>query len=178
MAVALPGRVKDAAARIAITLERAVPEARWVPRDSYHITLKFLGGVKDERVPRIAAALGGAVSELVDFSVRLTGPRAFPSERRARVLWLGVHDPAGGFAILASVVEDALAPLGFPPESRGFSAHLTIARLKTPRAIPPLVAPDPSVAFVVDRASLFVSHLRRPAPVYEELATFPFRRSE
>jgi 2'-5' RNA ligase len=68
-----------------------------------------------------------------------------------------------------------LEPLGFPREARAFEPHATIARLKRPVSVELTVVPEP-FAFPIERISLFESHLRRPAPVYEELATFPFRR--
>ena len=101
--------------------------------------------------------------------------RQFPSVRRARVIWAGLEDATGGLAGLAGSVGEALEPLGFAREMRAFQPHATIARLKQPAPVELSVTPVPLV-FPVERISLFESHLRRPAPVYEELATFPFRR--
>lgn len=173
----LPPSVKDAAAAIEDAWQKVAPaSARWVPRDNLHVTMKFLGPVADERTHEIAGAVAGAVDGMVDFSVRLGETGAFPSVRRARVLWVGLEDPAGGLGMLAAAVEEAMAPLGFEPENRPFTAHLTVARLKVPRAVS-LVAGAPGEPFLVDRLTLFQSVLRRPAPRYEALATFPFRRA-
>ena len=68
--------------------------------------------------------------------VRLGGGGAFPSERRARVLWLGVDEGAELLAQLAGAVGALLAPLGYEPEDRPFHAHLTLARLGRPSDAP------------------------------------------
>ncbi len=170
----MPPQAKDAAFRVIETLRPLVDGARWVPRDNLHVTLKFLGRLADERVPAVADACARAASGMVDFDARLAGTGAFPSARRARVLWIGLHDNAGGFAAVAGALEDAFAPLGFEREKRPFAAHLTIARLKVPAPVSlPEVDIDEHVR--VDRLTLFQSHLQRPAPRYEPLATFPFR---
>jgi 2'-5' RNA ligase len=91
------------------------------------------------------------------------------------VIWAGLDDPTRGLGGLADSVGDALEPLGFPREARAFQPHATIARLKVPAPVELTVTPAP-LTFAVERISLFESHLQRPAPVYEELATFPFRR--
>lgn len=178
VALDLPAVVKDELARAIETLRPAVEGARWVPRDNLHVTLSFLGNVADERVPEISAAIGEAAAGLVDFTTHLEGIGAFPSERRARVVWAGLADPAGGIATVAEAVISAMEGCGFAREKRPFAAHATLARLKVPRPLPPLAPVDlDPTPFPVDRITLFRSHLGRPAPRYEALATFPFRAS-
>ena len=147
-----------------------------MPRENLHVTLKFLGNVADERIEEIAAAVGDATAGMVDFAVRLGPPGVFPSARRARVLWIGLEDPAGGLAALAGSVEESLTPLGFPAEGRAFTAHLTIGRVPRPQHVSLPDAGAPGERFVVDRLALVRSRLGRPAARYEALATFPFRR--
>jgi 2'-5' RNA ligase len=167
--------VKEELGRAIAALEKSVAGARWVPLQNIHVTLAFLGRVDEERVGALSAAIAAAVQAHVDFTVRLGELGTFPSARRARVIWAGLDDPTGGLAGLADSVADALEPLGFPREARAFQPHATIARLKPPAPVELTVTPAP-LTFAVERISLFESHLQRPAPVYEELATFPFRR--
>lgn len=169
----MPSQAKDAAFDVASKAAAAVPHARWVPRDNLHITVKFLGNVGDERMTEASNACATAVSAMSDFSIRLAGFGAFPSPRRARVLWIAIEDPAGGFGALSDAVEAAFAKLGFEREVRDFTAHLTVARLKT---LAPVTLPDDSVDATVrvDRLTLFQSRLRRPSAQYGALAVFPF----
>jgi RNA 2',3'-cyclic 3'-phosphodiesterase len=167
--------VRDELGRAIGVLEGSVPGARWVPIQNLHLTMAFLGRVDEERIETVSSAMAQAVQEHVDFTVRLGEFGAFPSARRARVIWAGLDDPLGGLAGLAGSIGDALEPLGFPREKRAFQPHVTLARLREPKPVELTVKPA-ALSFPVERISLFESHLQRPAPVYEELTTFPFRR--
>jgi len=148
-------------------------KARWVPRENMHVTLKFLGqtwprleGWVQQQVGRVAAGHGPVIT-------RLTGLGSFPSAARARVLWVGIEDQDAAFAGLAGALDAALEE-AFTPESRAFSPHLTIARSDPPLKLDEGFARtrvEPA-GFRVDRIVLFRSHLRRPAPRYEPIATF------
>lgn len=167
--VALPGGVKDSLARFIEDARGVVPDAKWVPRDNLHVTVAFLGEVDDARVPRILDALAVSAADLkgpIETAVRGSG--AFPSPRRARVLWAGLDDPEQRLAGLADAVSTTLEPLGFPKETRAWSAHVTVARFRAPRDASSMLAAAPEpVGFVVPSVTLFRSRLARPAPRYE-----------
>ncbi|MFY9585932.1 MAG: RNA 2',3'-cyclic phosphodiesterase [Actinomycetota bacterium] len=170
----MPAAVKD---EIAGLIERlrvtGVPDAKWVPRDNLHVTLSFLGEVREEG--EIGPTLADAVA-----SVRGPIPTAFdrsgafPLARRARVLWVGLEDGEGRLVALANAVATALEPLGFPPEKRAWTPHLSLARFRVPANVSALVTePVPALPFEVREATLFRSRMSRPAPVYEPLRRFP-----
>src|ERR1051325_10653279 len=100
------------------SLEQHVAGARWVPKENLHLTLAFLGRVDDERIGEISSAIAEVVQGHVDFGVRLGDLGAFPSTRRARVVWAGLDDPTQGIAGLADSVGEAMEHLGFPREKR------------------------------------------------------------
>ena len=156
-------------------LESGVAGARWVPKENLHLTLAFLGRVEDDRVADVSGAAAAAVEGHVDFTVRVGSLGAFPSAKRARVVWAGLDDPTRGLAGVADSVGEALERLGFPREERAFAPHVTLARVKTPAPVSLDLTLQP-IAFPVERISLFESRLGRPHAVYNELATFPFRR--
>jgi 2'-5' RNA ligase len=112
-------------------------------------------------------------------SVRLTELGAFPTERRARVLWVGLDDPAGLLSSLATATDEALSPLGFERESRAFSAHLTLARLKRPASVSALMD-EPFDAgtppFIVDHLALYRSYVHPQGARYEVLERYPLGR--
>lgn len=168
--------MKEECARSSEILRASVPGARWVPSENLHLTLAFLGHVDDARIPDISDAIARAVAGLVDFPAHVEGLGAFPSPRRARVLWAGLADPAGGLAAVATAVTEAMEAIGFPRERRAFTAHVTLARMDPPGSVDLAAVAVEPVRFTVDRVTLFQSHLGRPAPRYEALATFPFRR--
>lgn len=108
-------------AEAAKPLEGAIG-ARVIAAENWHLTLKFLGEVDENRAKRIEKAL--AEVKFGQFHVSLSGAGAFPSERVPRAIWVG--GKSEGAKRLASDIEDALAFLGLPHEP--FSVHLTVAR--------------------------------------------------
>jgi 2'-5' RNA ligase len=176
VALALPAAVRDELARAIEALRSAVPNAKWVPPENLHLTLAFLGSVEADRIDELAAAIASAIEDNAQISTSVGELGAFPSVRRARVVWAGLDDLTGGLRGLAGKVAGVLEPLGFPRESRAFQPHVTLARLRAPGAIELGAVQVEPLTFSVERVSLFESRLGRPAPVYEELATFPFRR--
>ncbi len=127
VAVNLPAEERRAAFEAWAPLRAAHLPVRWVREDAFHLTLRFLGEVEDERAAPLQEALAGAVRGARPFSVGLGGIGGFPSLARPRVVWLGVErHPA--LELLANDVERALMALGFEPELRPFHPHLTLGR--------------------------------------------------
>ncbi len=101
------------------------PEARWVRPELLHITLKFIGEEKEEKVAAIAERLRLVRSEPIE--IRMAGYGFFPTPKAPRVFWIGIQaGPALG--ALAKQIDDAVGELGVPREEREFSPHLTLAR--------------------------------------------------
>lgn len=103
---------------------------QWVRPDSIHLTLKFLGDIDEARVEDIRAALLPAVGTQSRFAVDVGGLGVFPDLRAPRVLWTGLFGQVDALMRVAEEVEAALTGVGFPPESRPVSPHLTLARIK------------------------------------------------
>jgi 2'-5' RNA ligase len=134
VAVVPPDDVLDAVEATAASIE--VPStARRTTRPQWHLTLQFLGNKVD------FAAVGDALAPLAvrGAPVQLGAAGAFPTERRGRVLWLGVREGDALLVQLAAAVGALLAPVGYPPEARPYHAHLTLARLKAPADLRPVV---------------------------------------
>ncbi|MFL5737620.1 MAG: RNA 2',3'-cyclic phosphodiesterase [Actinomycetota bacterium] len=151
------------------------PELRWSPQENWHVTLKFLGAVRPRVVDDARAGVAAAATKTDPFTSKLLGPDAFPNARRARVLWVGLADPDQRFGALAGALDVALAAI-VKPDERRFTPHLTVARARQPVAIGDELASRAgleSESFPVDRVVLYRSHLRRPAPLYEAVETFP-----
>ena len=102
---------------------------RWVPAENLHLTLKFLGDVSSTSLQFVTQMLSREASQYPGFSMQVGGLGAFPSARRARVLWNGIRAPETLSALQRSL-DSAATRLGYPPEDRPFSPHLTIGRVK------------------------------------------------
>jgi 2'-5' RNA ligase len=124
IAIELPEPLKDRLAG----MKGALPAAAWVKRDGFHLTLRFLGDVESARIPALVSALHAVTA--APFPVTLSGVGRFPPQGSPRVVWVGVEAPPALMEVQQQV-ERALTPLGFPPEDRPFSAHITLARLKS-----------------------------------------------
>ena len=119
-------------------LGRTRADLKIVRRDNLHFTVKFLGEISEEQVGEIDARLKGL--ELARFDVRVKGLGAFPDLRRPRVVWAGVA-PESEESIngTASAFIAALEGIG-QPEDRGFSPHITLARVRSPANVGELVS--------------------------------------
>jgi len=136
IAIELPEALKAALHEAAAPLRAAAPGIKWVRPDSLHLTLKFLGSTPEERVGAIGSALSEVAARHRHFEVRLSGAGAFPSLRAPRVVWLGVSIGGGGeLAPMVSDIEAAMEPLGYPRETRPYSAHLTLGRARDLRPV-------------------------------------------
>lgn len=132
VAVPLPGAIQAEVFAAAQTLAGELPAVRWSRKvENLHVTIKFLGPVAETRVDEVGRALARAVGALPRFGIDLRGMGAFPSEKKANVIWAGVEDPTGGLARVAKAVEVVAAELGVAEkESRPFHAHVTVGRSK------------------------------------------------
>ena len=130
-AIVLPEATRRMLARLGGASVRQSKAVRWSTPDKLHITLKFLGQVADAQLPAVCDAVRAASSDIAPFSVRLAGLGCFPAPRNPRVLWCGIEDPAEGCARWVAAAEPLLADLGFKPEARAYTPHITLARSKS-----------------------------------------------
>ena len=147
--------------------------------DNYHLTLKFLGEVEDQRTAEMSAALAAATRGFQAFDIALAGLGAFPTPTRPRVLWAGVTGGGPRLTELAGAVDDALAAIGFPPEPRAFSAHITLARVREPRrdaGLADALARAASLELGSSRVDRIVLMRSQPSPAgarYSEVSSAP-----
>ena len=102
---------------------------RWVPVQNIHITLKFLGDTSKASMDELTRILHMEADAHADFDIHINGLRSFPSPKRAHVLYIGIQDSAE-LEALQRGIETACARIGFEPETRRFSPHLTIGRVR------------------------------------------------
>jgi RNA 2',3'-cyclic 3'-phosphodiesterase len=165
-------------------LRAAAPHVAWVQASNLHLTLKFLGTVADPLVEPVREALGTATAAAHGFDLGVAGLGAFPAHTRPRVIWAGITSGREAASALAKLVDSALAPLGFPPEAREFSPHVTLGRVRQPRrdeALSRLVTAGSATRFGSVRVSaiaLMRSELSPRGARYTELATIPFSPSD
>ena len=178
VAVDIDEPLRRQVSRVQDAVRAAAPGAKWVDPALCHLTLKFLGSVPAGQVADIGAGCRRAAAGATPFELVFGGIGAFPRWRGARVLWMGITGGRAPLSALQASVEAELAPLGFPPEARPFSPHLTLARFKQP---PPRTLQDAAGAcehqafgsVPIQDARLIRSDLRSTGPVYTLLEAFP-----
>ena len=158
---------------------RRHPFVKWVDPESMHLTLKFLGNVAVDSIPQIVDAMSRVADSHAPFKLQVAGTGAFPNWQRPQVVWVGVAGDLDKLNALQSGLESALSPLGFPPESRSFSAHLTLGRLRD-RVTPDerhrfsefaqKVKFEARLPFEVNAIRLMKSQLTPGGPIYSKLA--------
>jgi len=150
---------------------------RWEQRERYHLTLLFLGAVRE--LAPVVEALGAAAAARAAFPFRLGGAGAFPKPGRARIVWMGAAAGGDELVELAGAVTGALRPLGYESDQKVFHPHLTLARLKVPDNVADVlgvIGPEAvGEPFTVGEVVLYESRLSPNGPKYTPLDRFPLR---
>ena len=182
VAVDLSEDVRKALGRLQSDLrQRELSGLRWVRPEGVHLTLKFLGETPAGNVPAIEGALATALLGTEPFRLALGAPGTFGGRRGPRVVWLDITGDVQRLRGLQAAVEGAMVGVGFAPEERQYSPHLTLARVPQPprpgtaeRVSRALEAVEPPRAeFEVREIVLIRSRLQPGGAVYERLSGFP-----
>jgi 2'-5' RNA ligase len=164
--IALPPELKLQLSLIAA----GVPGAKWVDPGNYHLTLRFIGEVDEGQAADIDAALARIHGPRFDVALATVGHFGL------RMLWVGIErNPA--LQHLHEKVESTLNRLGFAPEERRYTPHVTLARLKGThegrlQAYLSEHALFRAAPFSVERFSLIASYLTKSGAIYEDQADY------
>lgn len=188
VAIELPGSVKSALSQLQDNLKRSEhTSVKWTDTGSIHLTLKFLGNIATETIPELTKVLSEAARGITPFHLELGEMGVFPNLRAPRVVWVGLRGETATLSVLQENIESALIPLGFPPENRTFSPHLTLGRVREKaspgerRSLGQAVASSKVASmepFPVDSLSLMRSTLTREGAVYSRLYSVALREVE
>jgi 2'-5' RNA ligase len=179
VAVFPPPDAQAQAARMIERLRRPEDGVSWVKQDNLHYTVRFLGDLGEDGATRAAQAVTKATAEFQRFDAALGAPGAFPSARRARVLWLGLSEGADQLTALARAVERALERRGFGRAERPFAPHLTIGRVRevghdwTDRLAAASTDTEPTLRFPVAHVDVVHSTLSPKGSIYRVRAAAP-----
>ena len=126
IAVDLDDPVIEKVCNVVEILKSRITEIRWLRKENLHLTLKFLGNIAESQVEPITAALRHPLGLFSPCTISAKGLGVFPDFRRPKILWVGLTGDQ--LVQLAAEIESALMPIGFTPENRAFTPHLTIGR--------------------------------------------------
>jgi 2'-5' RNA ligase len=141
-----------------------------------HITVRFLGNIAPATVDKVHEEMKHVQFTASD--IRIYGVGAFPNVNYPRVVWAGITEGADQLRSIFSQLEPRLRGLGFAPDSKGFSPHLTIARVRSGRnkvELAQCISENMNADFGVVRAAclrLKKSDLTPQGPIYSTLREF------
>lgn len=182
VALDIPGVVRERLRELIALLKTASSAAKWVRPEGMHVTLKFIGETDPANLDPIRAGLATIHSPL-PVEMNFLGLGFFPHEHKPRVLWCAIAG-SPNLAELAAGIQHALEPIGFPPEERKFSPHLTLARFPSPNGAEEIVrAADKLKSYEFGSARetqfhLIESKLKPTGAEYTRLSSFPFVREK
>ncbi len=186
LGVELTSDLRQKLADLQNLLRGTLPKVNWVPSDSIHLTLKFLGNVAIGMVDQLETAIEPIRNNQPPLTLEIHGLGVFPHIRRPRILWTGCTGDYPALLKLVSRIESALEPLGFSPEEKPYSPHLTLARIKRDNSIVGRVLTHSGLleqprnlgSFLIDRIALFRSDLSPFGAEYASLWTLPLNEAE
>lgn len=176
ISVAAVAAITDGVSELRRTADSA--RVRWVDSACYHVTLKFIGWTRPEAIAAIRDEVAATAAQAAAIEVQHKGIGAFPAARRARIVWAGVTDPGGKLAAMARSLDERLARLGYPAETRAYHPHVTIGRIKAPADVSAAIDPLSDRMFSetsVDSICLYESFMKSSGSEYVVLASWPLR---
>ena len=108
----------------------------WTQPASIHLTLKFLGDMDEQAIDPLLVVVEQAIGSQIAVNVSLERLGAFPRPQSPRVLWVGPLEnwdrgaEAKRIAEIHGAIEQACEGLRFLRETKPFSPHLTLARIR------------------------------------------------
>ncbi len=187
IAIELPDELKLELTQLEARLKSdKQPWVKWVDPYSIHLTLKFLGDVTTNRIDEITGAMEKAVAGMLPFHLKVQDLGVFPNLKRVQVAWVGISGDLDKVGQLQQRIESNLVPLGFAPESRPFTPHLTLARLRNwaspdeRQRFGQLIAStrfESAYAIEVDAISLMRSQLTREGAIYSRISSIGLKSS-
>ncbi len=185
IAIELPDELKRELDQLEARLKSGkLPWVKWVDPDSIHLTLKFLGDIAIDKVGEITKAMEEAAQAVSPFHLEVKNLGVFPNLKRVQVVWVGISGEVDKLVQLQQRIETNLARLGFAPESRPFTPHLTLARLHNRASsderqrFGQLIANTKFEACTikVDAISLMRSQLTREGAVYSRIGLVELKK--
>jgi RNA 2',3'-cyclic 3'-phosphodiesterase len=179
LAFELPLEIKDQVKLISEELKRSNMDVRWVKPDNIHLTIVFLGDVREGDISAITREIDLVCCGFHPFDFFLKGLGLFPDRKRPRILWAGYDGDIERLSSLRDVLHERLTAFEIKEEKRQFQPHLTLGRFRNPGRIDPRLDEImhrheglSSPSFQVGDLILFKSELRPQGPEYTRLESW------
>jgi RNA 2',3'-cyclic 3'-phosphodiesterase len=172
----LPPEIKDHVRRISEDLKKSKLDVRWVKPDKIHLTIVFLGDVREGDISAIGREIEKVCFGFHPFDFSLKGLGLFPDMKRPRILWVGYEGDVERITSLRDVLQERLTSFEIKEEKRQFKPHLTLGRFRNPGRVDAkldeIMARHEGLSSPTFQASelvLFKSELKPQGPEYTKL---------
>lgn len=156
---------------------------RWLHRDDYHITIKFLGECDYQKANNIKKLLQSIALTSNPFSLSISGLDTFDNKGTSKILWAGVHGQLSELHQLQQHVDHEMQTLGFEKEKNIYQPHVTLARnytsglLSKEQLAKAIHIKEDIISWEAKELVLYQTHLGQ-SPAYQPLAVYPFTRKK
>jgi RNA 2',3'-cyclic 3'-phosphodiesterase len=171
IAINLPDEIQHAVSDYVDSIKKSMKDIKWVDSNNLHFTIKFLGEVNDSDIKKVTDCMSNVAREYSPFEIGLSDTGFFPSESNPKVVWIGVDGGEDTLLDLYQDMENCLEESGFDRESKTFSPHLTIGRVKKFKkvTVPDNLLDFEPVRFTVSSLAVMKSTLTPEGPIYEKI---------
>ncbi|MBI5215240.1 MAG: RNA 2',3'-cyclic phosphodiesterase [Ignavibacteriae bacterium] len=181
IAIDTPEEFKPEISRVQNMLKGVRSEVRWEQEKKFHITLKFLGDVKETTMPGMLSHLDSVLREFSSFDLTYNNLGCFPNKKFPKIIWVGAHNTDGKLEEIQSTIEDELISFGFKREKNHFTPHITIGRVKGEKNLQNLVSLMEKVTltprtFHINEIVVMKSVLQPSGSEYEVLQTIQLQQ--
>ena len=187
IAVDLPKEIHDCLAYVSTQLKEQIGDVpvRWVTPQNIHLTLKFLGEVSLNNIDVLTEMLVTEATPIAPMVISVGGLGAYPKMRSPRVIWVGVEAPQE-LEALQKGIDTQAARIGYAPDQRPFSPHLTLGRVSrnaTPQEVRKIgdVLGAQKIGFLgvarIQAVHIYRSDLKQSGAVYTQLFSASFNGS-
>ncbi len=182
IALELPESVRKRLGQLQGRLKGTEDRIRWVKPSLIHLTMKFLGEIKEEDLEKVIRTAHSAAGPFAVFKLRIGKMGAFPNFSSPRVIWVGIEEGKDKLETLAAELDEKLGQEGFNRSSRKWTSHLTLARVKVLKERKRLEAlllqyckEVEGIEVKVESLSVIKSELTPQGPIYTVLERIPFQ---
>ncbi|MFC1621230.1 RNA 2',3'-cyclic phosphodiesterase [Candidatus Omnitrophota bacterium] len=184
IAVEIDQSSKQKISKLISFFKQANADVKWVNENQMHLTLKFLGNIKETRVQEISDTLESIANDTSVFNIHLSKIGAFPNIHKPRVIWIGIDKGAENLKNLAAQIENKLEKTDFTKEKREYKAHLTLGRVKSLKNISRLTKLISKTNFKseseiqIQKLTLFQSTLTSKGAIYTPLKELALKQQK
>lgn len=135
IAIDTPEDIKLKISEVQYELKNSWADVKWESSNKFHITIKFLGEIKEFQIGEIIESIRNVANHYSRFKVKYKNLGCFPNLKNPRVIWIGCEDLNGTLEKIKNSLDEELKKYGFEIEDRKFHPHITLGRVKSSKGI-------------------------------------------